>query len=745
MAKNIGATLTIKDGNFKTAIKSAISGAENLKKHTTNATGSLNKLGAQGAKTGDKLASLTKKVIGVVAAYAGFRQIVNFSKECIEAANRQQMAETRLEATLANVKGTTQEGIAALKVYAKELQGVTSIGDEATIQGMSQLGTFQLQTDTIKTLTPALQDLAVAQFGTAVSGDQMQQMANLMGKVMAGNVSSLSRYGVIMDETQKNILKTGTESERAAMLVEVLGQNFGGLAEKMANTPAGRVQQLKNAWGDMQEVIGVKLYPIVTNFLTYLTGKIPAIQNLLTGVADAVVPVIGEVFSMLTSAADTIGPILLGVIQNWKLVAAAILPVIAAIGTYKAMVGAVNILQNICNLTLGLSATEMSAMSFSELAAASAKGIHAAATGALTAAQTALNAAFLASPIGWIVLGIAAVVTAVIVLYNKCDTFRNFINKAFQNIVTWAKNTWAGIKSSLEPLIAAIKSAFTQAWEVIKVIWDFVSPYFQMVWNNIKIVFSVVSVYIGGMFNTAWTIIKAVWNTAVGFFTAIWNTIAGIFSVVGSVLTGDWAGAWEGIKGIVSSWGDFFAGVWESIKSIFSAVGSWFSSTFSAAWEGIKAIFSNVASFFQGIWNTITSMFTSIGVAIGDGISGAFKSVINAVIGFAGKIINGFIKSINTAISVINYIPGVNIPLLAEVNLPKLANGGIIASAGSVMVGERGPEILNLPKGASVTPLNKTTNTSNNVFNITINADGKSVDTIIDELVPKLKLALANL
>ena len=31
------------------------------------------------------------------------------------------------------------------------------------------------------------------------------------------------------------------------------------------------------------------------------------------------------------------------------------------------------------------------------------------------------------------------------------------------------------------------------------------------------------------------------------------------------------------------------------------------------------------------------------------------------------------------------------------------------------------------------------------VFYITVNADGKPVDTIVNELVPKLKLALANL
>ena len=62
------------------------------------------------------------------------------------------------------------------------------------------------------------------------------------------------------------------------------------------------------------------------------------------------------------------------------------------------------------------------------------------------------------------------------------------------------------------------------------------------------------------------------------------------------------------------------------------------------------------------------------------------------------------------------------------------------------IVGEKGPEMLTLPRGAQVTPLAKTTATKNtNHFDIRIYADGKSVDEIIDELIPKLKLALANL
>ena len=66
--KNIGATLSIKDGNFTTGIRNAITGIKNLKTHTTDATGSLKKIGSQGKLTGDTFSDLAKKVTGVVTA-----------------------------------------------------------------------------------------------------------------------------------------------------------------------------------------------------------------------------------------------------------------------------------------------------------------------------------------------------------------------------------------------------------------------------------------------------------------------------------------------------------------------------------------------------------------------------------------------------------------------------------------------------------------------------------------------------
>lgn len=310
----------------------------------------------------------------------------------------------------------------------------------------------------------------------------------------------------------------------------------------------------------------------------------------------------------------------------------------------------------------------------------------------------------------------------------------NWIAEVWGVVAEWFAGIWAAIVESLTPLIEAIGHAFVEAWELIKVVWDIVAPWFSaiweaikmvfsvvgavlsgffsvawelikgvwsvvvthftLIWENIKAVFSVVATFFGGMFSTAWEAIKAVWNTVVGFFTAIWESIANIFSVVKAVLTGNWQEAWEGIKGIVGAWADFFKGIWESIKNVFSSVGKWFSDTFKAAWEGIKKIFANWGQFFTGLWDNIKQIFSNVGKAIGDAITNTVKSAVNGVLSIACNIINGFIKAINVAIGIINMIPGVNIGYLSELEVPKLAKGGITTGTTMAMIGEAGREAV---------------------------------------------------
>lgn len=541
------------------------------------------------------------------------------------------------------------------------------------------------------------------------------------------------------------------------------------MADTMNNTVSGKLTLLKSQFE------GVKIAIFDSLGSSQFMGILDQVSNGLSAMTPTIISVASAIGNGLFTAIETAKNALSALIDNWNWLGPIIYGVVGAIAAYNAIIGIKNGLTAISVATTGLEASAFSGLSIAQLATT-------ATAGALTAAQTALNAAFIASPIGWIVLGIGAIIAVFALLWKNCEGFRNFFIGMWEKIKVAFGTVVNAIKSALGPLKEAMTGAFQEAWAVIKMVWDFVSPYFNALWNTVKQYFNVVKVYISGAINTAWTIIKAVWDTVIGYFTAIWNTIKGIFSVVKNVLSGNWQGAWDAIKGIVAGWSAYFQGVWNSIKSIFAAVGSWFSSTFSAAWTAIKNIFatwgnffsglwngivsvfsavgswfgsifsaawqaivnafSGVVGFFQGIWDTIKNMFTSIGTAIANGISGAFRSVINSVISFAGNLINGFINSINWAIGVINKIPGVNITRLQTVNLPMLANGGNITRPGDVIVGEKGPEMLHLPKGASVEPLDKNKNKGGNIFNINIDARDKSPEEIVNELVPKLKLAL---
>ena len=136
--------------------------------------------------------------------------------------------------------------------------------------------------------------------------------------------------------------------------------------------------------------------------------------------------------------------------------------------------------------------------------------------------------------------------------------------------------------------------------------------------------------------------------------------------------------AWRGIKKAWNAAPEFFSGIWSSIKGTFSAVGTWFSDIFGKAWAGIKNAFSPMVNFFSSTWQKIKNIFSKVGTAIADGLKGAVTSAVNAILSKATGIINGFIRAINSAISILNKIPKVSISRIDELDAPQLAEGGVL-------------------------------------------------------------------
>lgn len=208
----------------------------------------------------------------------------------------------------------------------------------------------------------------------------------------------------------------------------------------------------------------------------------------------------------------------------------------------------------------------------------------------VTAAQWLWNAAMTANPIGAIIVLIAAVIAAVVLLYNKCEPFRNFVNN----------------------MLAGIKQGFSAAWEGIKLVWSAAKDFFKSVWEAIKGIFSVVKDVLAAYFHDAWEAIKLVWSVAKDYFKLIWENIKTVFSVVKSVLTGDFKGAWEGIKQIWNNTKEFFAGVWKKIKSAFKAsemkdIGV---KLLKGLWNGINDTVDWLKKKVKGVVDKIKSWFT---------------------------------------------------------------------------------------------------------------------------------------
>lgn len=135
---------------------------------------------------------------------------------------------------------------------------------------------------------------------------------------------------------------------------------------------------------------------------------------------------------------------------------------------------------------------------------------------------------------------------------------------------------------------------------------------------------------------------------------------------------------------------NFVINTWTSIKNFFAGIPDFF----RGLWESIKSIFNAVAEFFEGLWQRVKSAFVAFATAIGDAISGAVKNAINGVISYIENTINKAIRLINGAIGLINKLPGVSIGTIGELNLPRLAKGGVLYGAQTVIAGEAGAEAI---------------------------------------------------
>lgn len=303
------------------------------------------------------------------------------------------------------------------------------------------------------------------------------------------------------------------------------------------------------------------------------------------------------------------------------------------------------------------------------------------------------------NPIGLIVTAIAIVIPLLIDLEQRFHIF--------SNAVEWIKTAWNGMVEWFTGIFTGIGQALSNVWNAITTAFNNVTAFLQN-WGPtiLAIMFWPFSLLIGlvitfkdqimAVLNALWGGISAGFQAVTGFIQAVFQTASAVVMAV-----------WSPIAG-------FFGGVWAQIRGIFSGVGNFFGAVFGWAANAASGALNSIIGVASGVYNAIASFFRPIGTVAGNMIGGTIRGVVNGIIGMVQNGLNSFISMINGAAGIINKIPGVHIPGIPHIGLPRLAFGAKNYAGGVTLVGERGPELVNLPKGADVYTATQTANAFRN-------------------------------
>ncbi|SQB60313.1 phage tail tape measure protein, family [Clostridium perfringens] len=169
------------------------------------------------------------------------------------------------------------------------------------------------------------------------------------------------------------------------------------------------------------------------------------------------------------------------------------------------------------------------------------------ATKAMTLAQKGLNIVMAMNPIVLVIGLLVALGATFVILYNKCEWFRNGVN-----------NVWSSITSTFTKFDNFFTGIFTKDWT-----------------ENLGL-------------------LGVPLNSFLGTVGAIWNGVKGIFNGILTFLHGVFTGNWE----------EIFQGLGDIVKSIFGTIGGVIKAPINAAISGINWVISkiNTISFDVPSW-----------------------------------------------------------------------------------------------------------------------------------------------
>lgn len=414
---------------------------------------------------------------------------------------------------------------------------------------------------------------------------QLKQVATAMGYVDADQLGQALREGeVSMDDFMSTIQKLNTEGLEGFKSFEEQAKNSTGGIQTSITVMKTRVAQ------GMAELI--KSLDVGLKDFGGLSGVLVKIGDTLKGALKSLAPMLTQTIGFLAKNLPTI----LHVLSTFAPI------VLSIVGAFKAYSATVKVITTI--------------------------------TKAWAVVQALLNGTLLLNPIGLIVAGIALLIAGIILLYTKCEWFRNLINPLFKTIGDAIKQ----IINSFKPLVQMVINAVSQIMTalrpiinfIVNLVVNYVKFYIQMVITYINIVvavikgiIAVITAIVGEIINRVMTVVnfvRSIYDKAKNFTKTIINIFKSmpnsIKNVGMDIVRGIGNGITSGITWIKNRIKEFVGNVTKFIKKLFKIgspsklmsdqVGQWIPKGIAV---GIEANTSSVYDAMKTMQDDISSSF----------------------------------------------------------------------------------------------------------------------------------------